>query len=67
MTKMKDKRMVQGFGIQLGQYCWERPHNRAHEISMKDFGCTWFMKAAIRKDSNVVILALFRDTLVVFH
>ena len=36
-------------GHTQGQYCWERSHKKAHEISMKDFGHTWFMEAAIRK------------------
>ena len=64
-----------GLGTQSGQYCWERLHKKAHEISTKDFGYTWFMKAAIRKDSNTawitrvpcVTFEQFKDTLVVFQ
>ena len=41
--------MVQDIGIQLGQYCWKRLHKEEHEISMKDFGYTWVMKAVTRK------------------
>ena len=48
---------------------------RAHEISQKIVGYTWFMKAAISKDSNTarntripcVIFEQFKDTLVVFQ
>ena len=49
MTKMKDKLMVQDIGIQLSQYCWKRLHKMEHQISRKDFGYTWFMKAVTKK------------------
>ena len=48
MTKMEDKLMFQDMGIQSGQCCWKRLH-KEHEISMTDFGFTWFMKAATGK------------------
>ena len=75
MIKMKDKLMVQDIRTHVGQYCWKRLHKKARETSMKDFGFTWFMKAATRKESNIaritmdlyVIHELFRDTLVVFQ
>ena len=77
MTKMKDTLMVRGIGIQFGQYCWERLHKIAHEISMKDFGYTWFIHEGSNikrleyfKDNNGISMLFYdlvRDTLVVFH